>query len=56
VQPPTANESEYDIVIVFYRVKPKNGEEMQFNMVIQALAPESDMGSRSIAEATGTKL
>jgi hypothetical protein len=53
VQPPTADKPEYDIVIVFDRVKPKNGEEMQFNMVIQALAPESDMDRRSIAEPTG---
>jgi hypothetical protein len=54
VQPPTANKPEYDVVIVFDRVKPKNGEEMQFNMVIQALAPESDMDRRSLAEPTGT--
>jgi hypothetical protein len=54
VQLPTADKPEYYVVIVFDRVKPKNGEEMQFNMVIQALAPESDMDRRSLAEPTGT--
>ena len=53
VQPPTAEKPEYYVVILFDRVRPKNGEEMRFNLVIQALAPESDMESRSIAEATG---
>jgi hypothetical protein len=53
VQPPTAEKPEYYVVILFDRVRPKNGEEIRFNLVIQALAPESDMESRSIAEATG---
>lgn len=56
VQPPTSGKPQYFVVIVFNRVKPKNSEEMQFNPVIQALAPESDMESRSIAESTGTGL
>jgi hypothetical protein len=43
-------------VVVFDRVKPKNGEQMRFELVIQALAPESDMDNRSIAESTGTGL
>jgi hypothetical protein len=56
VQSPTADKPQYFVVIAFNRVKPKNGEEMQFNLVIQALAPESDMESRSLAEGTGTGL
>ena len=56
VQTPTADKPEYYVVIVFDRVKPKNSEEMRFDLVIQALAPESDMDNRSIAEATGTGL
>jgi len=56
VQPPTAGSPEYYVVVVFDRVKPKNGEQMRFELVIQALAPESDMDNRSIAESTGTGL
>jgi hypothetical protein len=47
---------EYNVVMIFDRVKPKNAEEMRFDLVIQALAPESDSDNRSIAEATGTGL
>jgi len=53
-QLPTADKPECYVVIVFDRVKPKSGEEMRFNLVIQALAPESDMDRRSLAEPTGT--
>ena len=56
VQPPTADSPQVHVVIAFDRVKPKNGEGLQCNLVIQALAPESDMESRSLAEETGTGL
>ena len=56
VQTPTADKPEYYVVIVFDRVKPKNSEEMRFDLLIQALAAESDIDNRSIAEATGTGL
>jgi len=56
VQTPTAEKPEYYVVMIFDRVKPKNGEQMRFDLVIQALAPESDIDNRSIAEATGTGL
>jgi hypothetical protein len=42
------------IVITFDRVKPKKGdEEMQFHLVIQALAPTSDVQTDSVPFATG---
>jgi hypothetical protein len=42
------------IVITFDRVKPKKGEqEMQFHLVIQALAPKSDVETDSVPFATG---
>ena len=56
VQPPTADSPQVHVVIAFDRVKPKNGEGLQCNLVIQALAPESDIESRSLAEETGTGL
>ena len=56
MQTPTAEKPEYYVVMIFDRVKPKNGEQMRFDLVIQALAPESDIDNRSIAEATGTGL
>lgn len=53
VQPPTATDSGYHLVVVFDRVKPKKGEEMQFHLVIQALAPKSDVDTGSVPFATG---
>jgi hypothetical protein len=55
VQPPTADKPETYVVIVFDQVKPKGGDEAQFSLIIQALAPELD-ANRDIADATGTKV
>jgi hypothetical protein len=42
------------VVITFDRVKPKKGEEeVQFHLVIQALAPKSDVQTDSVPFATG---
>lgn len=55
VQPPTADRPETYVVIVFDRVKRKDGDEAQLALVIQALGPESD-SNRDIADATGTRV
>jgi hypothetical protein len=55
VQAPTGEKLQY-VVIAFNSVKPKNGAEMQFNLIVQALAPESDRDDSSLAESTGTSL
>lgn len=53
VQLPTADKPEYYVVIVSDRVKLKSGEGMRFHLVIQALAPESDMDRRSLPSPRG---
>lgn len=56
VEPATSDDPRIHLVIEFDSVKPKNSEQLQCRLVIQALAPESDMESRSLAEETGTGL
>ena len=56
LQPPTSERPEYYVVMVFDRVRPKNGEEMRLELIIQALAPESDRGESQSIGSTGTGL
>lgn len=56
IQPPTADKKETYVVIRFDAVRPKKGETAPLVAVIQALAPESDTESSSLAETTGTSL
>lgn len=55
-QPPTADKPQYFVLLAFDRVKPKSGPDVGLNLIIQALAPESDMEDSSLAEGTGTGL
>jgi len=41
------------VAIAFDRVKPKKGDEMPLHLVIQALAPRSDVQNDSVDYATG---
>ena len=49
----TAPAGDHVVVLVFDRVKTKTGDEMQFHLVIQALAPRSDVQTGNVNFATG---
>jgi hypothetical protein len=53
VQLPAADKPDTSLVVVFDRVRPKNGEEARLNLIIQALAPKSDMESDMVSPGTG---
>jgi len=53
VEPPNASNPEQVVVIAFDRVKPKKGDAAPCPLVIQALAPRSDVQTDSVDYATG---
>lgn len=53
VEPMPSASPEQGVVIVFDRAKPKKGDEMQLHLVVQALAPKSDVTTDSVPFATG---
>jgi hypothetical protein len=53
VEAPNASHSEQLVVIAFDRVKPKKGEEASCRLVIQALAPRSDVQTDTVDYANG---
>lgn len=50
---PTNGAGEQVVIIAFDRVKPKKGEETALHLVIQALAPTSDMQTGNVSFSDG---